>query len=476
MPEVIPYVLWAWVVVSALGFVFLPPARASLVCWFGGWLILPSAEFDRADALVEFPYWIMPVALPSGAWMTKAHAIGLGALLGLAICDPGCWRRLRFNPIDLPIVGWCAIPAISGLVGGLGLSRAVADLDYQVLAWGVPYLLGRLYFAELPKLDELARAWVYAGLAYLPVSVVEGVFSPIFYRTFYGFHPYQVPGTTRYLGYRPIGLMEDGNQLGMFLASASLASFWLWRSGRMPKLGPIPGAVVVALGLGQIIASQSAGAILLLAATIAFLEVLTRVDRRWPVLVVLAGLLGLAGLRAANVIDAKSLAMKTSVGRAFVSASTRLDRSSFGWRLRVEERGAKVALKHPVVGQGRWDWWRQDLQQERPWGLFSLTLGQFGLAGWGLLVLMTVTPVVAFLWIGPPRFWASSRGGLAASAGILVVNALDAWLNPCFLLPAGLSMGAIVGLLAAVRKVARPANTPHATYSGVGNFPRAPQR
>lgn len=476
MPEVIPYVLWAWVAVSALGFVFLTPSRASLICWFGGWLLLPSAEFDKADGLVEFPYWIMPVCLPAGVWMTKAHAIGLASLVGLAISEPHWWRRFRFSPYDLPMIGWCTIPAVSAAIGGLGIARSLADFEYQFLSWGVPYLLGRLYFVEIPRIDDLVRAWAIAGLAYLPISIIEGICSPLVYRFCYGFHPYQVPGTTRYIGYRPIGFLEDGNQLGIVLASSALASFWLWRSGRMPRLGPIPGPVVVALSMVQVLASQSAGAILLLVATIASLEILARTDRRWPVFVVLAALLGLAGLRAVNVIDAKSLAMKTAVGRAFVSASTRLDRSSFGWRLRVEERAARVALKHPIAGQGRWDWWRDELNQERPWGLFSLALGQFGLVGWTFLALTTVAPIVAFLGIGPPRFWASSRGSLAAMAGILVINGLDAWLNPCYLLPAAILAGSFVGLHAAMKRAAPPAANTQPTYHGADLFRRVHQR
>ena len=147
------------------------------------------------------------------------------------------------------------------------------------------------------------------------------------------------------------------------------------------------------------------------------------------------------------MIDAKALVMKTGLGRSMAEASTRLDRRSFGWRLRVEERGARVALQRPAFGRGRWDWWRAGPGGERPWALLILVLGQFGIVGWALLIASLTAPLIAFLGVGPPRFWVTAtRSPAAALAGILAMNELDAILNPCFLVPLMAAAGGLIGL------------------------------
>ena len=99
-------------------------------------------------------------------------------------------------------------------------------------------------------------------------------------------------------------------------------------------------------------------------------------------------------------------------------ASLKLDRRSFGWRLRVEERAARVALQRPVLGWARWDWWRLGTEGERPWGLVSLALGMYGVVGWALLLGGFVAPIAAFLGVGPPRSWMEpNRAPAAALAG-----------------------------------------------------------
>jgi hypothetical protein len=153
------------------------------------------------------------------------------------------------------------------------------------------------------------------------------------------------------------------------------------------------------------------------------------------------------GARALNLFDAKALAMRSGPGRWLVEGSIKLDRQSFGWRLRVEERAARVALQKPVLGWSRWDWWREASTGERPWGLFSLALGMYGVAGWAALIGLLAPPIAAFLNLGPPRFWINpSRASAAALAWSLALNELDAILNSNFLLFYLAAAGGLVGL------------------------------
>ena len=447
MPDAVPIVLWSWVPITLILFRLLPPARAAAACLIGGWLLLPTARFADNVSGVEFPYWIMPACLPSNDWTTKARIIGIAALLGVTIFDPVAWRRFRPSAYDLPILGWCLCPIASGLVNGVGVAGSVADSAYVFLSWGMPYLLGRFYFADPAGLNLLARGIVAGGLAYVVPCLVEWVSGPILYKILYGFHPYQFQGASRYLGSRPIVFLEDGNQLGAWMATSALTAAWLWRSGLLPKFLGMPGPIVAGLLVGSSILTQSAGAVALMVAGLVSLELTRKVDRTWPVVLVLTLALAMIGARAANLFDAKALAMRTGFGRWFVDASTKLDRQSFGWRLRVEERGVRVALRKPWLGWSRWDWWRESGRDERPWGLFGLALGMEGLLGWTCLVGALGLPMAAFLGLGPPRFWGTpTRGAASALAGALALNEADSTLNACFVLTVLAAAGGLVGM------------------------------
>jgi hypothetical protein len=447
MPEAIPFVLWSWVPATLLLFWKLPPARAAAISLVGGWLFLPTARFLDDVAGSEFPYWIMPACLPSDYWTTKARVIGVALLLGVMAFDPKAWARFRPSSFDLPMLGWCLVPLASGLAGGVSPVESSTNMAYQALSWGVPYLVGRLYFADPAGLTVLARAIIGGGLVYVPVCLVENVAGPVFYRWLYGFHPYQWDGATRYLGYRPIVFLEHGNQLGTWMASSAIVAAWMWRAGMLPNFWKMPGSFVMSLLATVAVLTQSAGAVALLVLGLAMLEVIWRFDRRWPIVAVLVVPLVFVGARAANLFDAKALAMGSGLGRGLAGASIRLDRQSFGWRLRVEERAARVALERPWLGWSRWDWWRGSSTGERPWGLFSLAAGTYGLVGLALLVGSLAAPVAVFLGLGPPRFWINpSRAPAAALAWSLGLNELDAVLNSNFLLIFAAVAGGLIGL------------------------------
>lgn len=447
MTEAVPIVLWAWVPVTLLLFWKLPPRVAAVASLVGGWLLLPTARFADDVAAVEFPYWIMPACLPSDDWTTKARVVGVSLLLGVMAFDPGAWRRFRPSWFDLPMLGWCLCPLASGLANGLSPTEALANAAYLGLAWGVPYLIGRLYFFDPAGLDALARGFVAGGLAYLPLCAVEFVIGPRLYETLYGFHPYKTPGMVRYVGYRPVVFLEDGNQLGIWLAASALTATWLWRSGQLRRFCRMPGWLVASVLVAQAVLAQSAGAVFLLLAGLAALELVRRGGRTWPLVAVGVVLLALVAARAANLVDAKGLAMRSGLGRRLIDASVKLDRRSFGWRLRVEERAAKVALQRPVLGWGRWDWWRNGAEGKHPWGLISLVLGMDGLVGWALLLGVFLAPMAAFLSLGSPENWTTStRASAAALAGTLAILGVNAILNPCLFLPVISAAGGLVGL------------------------------
>jgi hypothetical protein len=437
MTKIIPIVLWAWVPFTIWLFRRGPARRAALVGLLGGWLLLPSARVPDEVAFEEFPYWVMPSCMPSSSWTTKARIVGLSCLLGVVLFDRKRLGTLRPAGCDVAVIGWCAWPIASAMANGLYASEAIANAAYQTLAWGVPYLLGRLYFASGEGMDEMARAIVACGLLSVPPAVAEMVVGPFCYGGLYGFHPYQHDGIVRYVGFRPMLLLEHGNQFGIWIASTALVASWLWISGRLARVLGLPGGLAVAMLVGATVASQSMGGIILLAGGLAGMQLVRRCNLVWPILAVMVLVLGFLGVRASNVVDAKALAERVGLG------SVQLKRQSFGWRLRVEERGTRVALQRPVAGWGRWDWWRQ-YGDSRPWGLFSLALGMYGVVGLVLLIGVLGGPIVRFLTLGPPQLWSSPPwASAAAMAAALSIHALDAILNSTFLLAAMAAAGGL---------------------------------
>jgi hypothetical protein len=444
MTLIIAIILWLWVPLTLWMFWTRPPAVAVLISMIGGWLLLPTAPFVPSTRTVDFPYWIMPACLPS-LWTTKARIIGLACLLGVAAFDFRRLRSFRIVGADYFMAGWCLIPLISALANRLYVSEAIANTAYQTLAWGVPYVLGRRYFTTPAGINLLAQGMLIGGLVYAPLCLLEWVTGPFLYGACYGFHPFQTQGAERYVGYRPMVFLEDGNQLGTWLATVALIAVWLWRAGRLPGFWKLPaGAVVAILGAAALLA-QSVGAVILLVIALACLEVVFRLDLVWSLAAALCVVLGLVGLRVANVVDTKGAALSTSVGRAAINTLIMLDRTSFGWRLRREEQHTRTALQRPLFGWGRCDWWRDGPQ--RPWGLFALVFGIYGVVGLVLLLGCFTWPLVHFMKLGPPHFWATpSRAAATALAAALTLNVLDAILNGAFLLPMMAAAGGLVGL------------------------------
>ena len=67
-------------------------------------------------------------------------------------------RLLRFRWVDVPILLFCMSPFASSLVNHLGVQEGLSAAFFQVVTWGIPYAVGRLYFDDLPALRELDPA------------------------------------------------------------------------------------------------------------------------------------------------------------------------------------------------------------------------------------------------------------------------------------------------------------------------------
>ena len=456
-PHFAPLVaLLAWVPIGLFLFYRYPVRIAILATFIGGWAVLPTAQFTPSDDV--FPYWILSASLPAGYFITKATITGLTALAGVLIFDGKGLRRFRLSLWDLPMIVWCVVPLLSGLANHAVYAGALRDglrgALYQFLAWGVPYLMGRLYFEDNASLRLAAKAFVIAGLCYVPICLVEFFAGPQLYAHVYGYQPYRWLGAERYIGFRPIGFLEDGNELGIWMAASALLATGLWKQGQVRRVLGLPIGWAAAMLLFITLLCQSSGSIILLLCLLPFALAGSMAFRRRFVVVLAVMILCFAGLRLANVVSLRGMVDHNRAARGVASILTRIGRHSFGWRLKQDESHVRTALARPLLGSGQWNWWHDG--PARPWGLWLLAFGMYG--GVGLLALETlqIAPVVGAVcgtvWLpasreAPPdsdrlNSGAAADSGLRPALGaVILLAAMDNLLNSGMILPLVLLIG-----------------------------------
>ncbi len=441
-------ILAAWVVFSAGLFGRLDARKAALIALIGGWALLPTGDYppEVLAAGHERSGPTHAVALPAPPWFNKATAIGLGCLVGSVLFDWANLRRLRPRWSDAPAALWLLAPIATAAANGRPVVEGLIQARYLALTWGVPYLLGRASFADAEALRMFARAWVVAGLVTLPMGLVEFVAGPSWYHAVYGGHPYRFDGSDRWVGHRPLGFLEHGNQFGTWAATAAVAAAWLWATGdaRAWRAGrlPIPGGVVVAGLVGSAVLWQSHGSILLMGLALAPLVPLGRWGRRgrWAVAVVAATLALAAGAWAAR----GGIAGLRDQARAVFHG---IGKASFTWRFARLAENVPRLVERPMLGWGRADW--SGLTPDGTFtdpialSLFFLVAGMYGGLGLVALAGLLLTPIGAASRSRPR----ADSPPIVLAAVLLALNVADLALNGGFLLPMLLAAGGINGCL-----------------------------
>jgi hypothetical protein len=429
--------LFAWIPLS-IAFCYRFSLRvAFLLIFIGGWAVLPAAHYTpTAD---PFPYWFVGTGIAADYFITKATIIGLCGLICFIIFDRPGIRRFQLTLWDMPMLLWCACPMLSAIANALPFSDLLRGEAYQLLAWGVPYFLGRLYFSDTDALRQAAQAFVIAGLFYVPMCAFEIWKGPQIYAHVYGFLPLRSVGAERYIGFRPIGLLENGNQLGVWMATSALIAMWLWAKKIVARVMGIPIAVVALTLLVTTILCQSAESVVMLLILLPFVFFSHRTFPRAIAIFMIAGIIIFAGLRLTNAVSLRNLAHQNREAHAIAAFLKKIGRGSLGWRLGQDERHVSIALDRPILGYGEWDWWRRGTL--RPWGLWLLGFGMYGILGLIALEALQVVPVIRAIWFPLARSdieYLNLRHALAAA---ILITAVDNLLNSSMILPLLLIMG-----------------------------------
>ncbi len=431
--------LAAWIPISLFFFRRYAVRIAILINFVGGWAVLPSAAFTQTNS--PFPYWILGTCLPSDHFFTKATVTGIACLVGVLLFDRESFLRFRLSFWDLPMLAWCAVPVFSALANMQALPVAARSELYQILAWGVPYFFGRVYFTDAVSLRMAAKAFVIAGIAYIPICLVEIFTGPQIYAHLYGYQPYRWIGAERYFGFRPIGLLEDGNQLGIWMATSALIAIWLWRRRLVATIFGIRIVWIASVLLVVTLLCQSVGSIVILLCLLPFVFTRKSYLPRAVAALFLLAILVFMGLRVANFISLRSLVEHNAVAHSAADFFKGIQRQSFGWRLSQDEKYIDAALREPLLGSGAWDWWKGS--GSRPWGLWLLAFGMYGLAGLLALECLQLLPIARTLWSPLARGDTHVFDLRNAISAAILMSAIDNLANGSMILPLLLVIGGL---------------------------------
>jgi hypothetical protein len=275
----------------------------------------------------------------------------------------------------------------------------------------------------------------------VPICLFEICSGPQLYAFFYGYQPYRWVGAERYIGFRPIGFLEDGNQLGIWMAAATLLAVFLAAHRRVGSILGLPMGWIAA-GLAAVtLLCQSAGSIFLLLSLIPLTLFRQRSLLRVSITALVLGVLAFALFRMTNLVSLRTLAHQNGPVRALSTELTNMGRHSLAWRLSRDEGHIVVALQKPILGSGQWNWWQNG--DPRPWSLWLLVFGMYGLVGLIAFGAILFLPALRAAWPPAERNASHEPDIRLAIAALILMVAIDNLLNSAMILPHLLVMGGL---------------------------------
>lgn len=432
MTPLVPIMLFGWVPLTVILFFTLKPHHAVLCAVIGGWLFLPMATYD-------------PQGLPS---YSKGTAIALGLIIAGRLSGQRQRGSFRWRRYDLPMVVWCLSPIATSVSNELGWYDGFAAAWAQTMAWGVPYLAGRIYLASSDRLRDLCRAIVIGGLVYLPLCLYEIRMSPQLSNIFYGFFPHSFAQHMRYGGFRPIVFMQHALMVALWMAVCATVAFWSWRSGMIKAVRGFPMALLVpALTITTLLCKSVNGWFALVVGYGGYFAYRKGKIKRLLQLLLLAVPLYI-GLRATGVVTGQEV---EAVAAHFVEPERVV---SLGVRLLQEDLFSRKALLQPWLGWGGYErGWPVDPKTGRKMiamidSLWLITFSSQGLVGLVSLVAAMLTgPWLVLRSLGN---WATEGEEftvpvLAMLALVVILFMIDSlfngMVNPVYIVTSGALVG-----------------------------------
>ncbi len=417
---------------------FREKSAASLFAiYLVGSVFLPISAFgnlvEQPDAIVQ----VLGNALPYGSWFNRALLLGPMVLI-LAILRT-CFMGTQATPSwpDWMMLMWVLVPVLTGISNDSPFTSDIWQSVYLLLTWGAPFAAVRLTYRGKKEIAAALRIIVTVGVITAGLALMEFAFGRFFYAGFYGWHPFKNEGITRYFGYRPLLFFEDPNQIGMWWATLAIAAWTVWRRSR----------ITVARGWLMLAVTppfffQAIGASLLTVGGLGILQI----GRRRVIASILIALFLLAVclivVRGPLLRYGRKFSESTYAGQAAKSILQNSSIGSFGWRMSLEEKNEHVLRQRIAFGWGDVNYWRQDKNNERPWGFATLVVGAYGIVGLCVWGAMTVVPCTIVFARGTGWYLADDLP-LRALAVVLLIHGFDASLNSAYFLPIVMCLGMV---------------------------------
>lgn len=443
MNALVPITLLGWTPIVLIMFMALSPRRAVIVSFIAAWLFLP----------VPVPDTLIIRGLPE---LDKMTVTCFAVLLGTLIFDKDKLLSFRPKRYDIPIIIWCIVPLFSSLTNtdatiyehppiANPLYDGLSEVLKQTVTWGLPYLIGRVYFNNLFALRELAVGIFIGGLIYIPLCLFELKMSPQLHFLAYGQHPHpDFRQAMRSGGYRPMVFMAHGLMVSLWMASATLIGAWLYFSGNLKRLSGVPVALLGVPLFLVTVASKSMASLLLMVAGLGALYVATSTRARWPIIALIAVAPTYMTVRATGLWDGTNLiSLITNVAGESRAQSLEL-------RFHNENQLTARAFEKPFFGWAGWgrarvyDRYGKDISVTD--GQWVIAVGQNGLVGLAAFTATLLLPVWLTLKRFPIRHWSHPQVAPAAAMAMVLIiymvdNLLNAMINPVFMLAAGALAG-----------------------------------
>lgn len=422
MVALIPVVMFGSIPVIFYLFIRFPAQRAVIISFVVAWLFLPQ---------VSYPIPILPP-------LTKTSTACYGILLATIIYDTE--RITTFKPgwLDIPMVIWCLCPIVSQVTNG---GSPISPTFLQIISWGTPYFLGRLYLGSLDGLRQLAIGIFAGGLAYIPFTLIEGVKGPILHQMVYGVNAVDDWSQARRMGgWRPVVFMQHGLMVGVWMMTAALIGIWLWQSGTIKKF---QGRNIKTLAIILTIAfflCRSTGAYSLFGIALIVLFSAKWFRTSLPLLFIIGYVVFYLYVSASGQFSSKDVI-------DFITQLFGEERAaSLKFRFDMEEILGEKARQRFMFGWGDsggnrvYNQYGKDISITD--SLWIIAFGAQGAVGLVSLFSSLLLPVVAFCFKYPARTWSNPKVAPAAALGVALTMyvfdcVLNAMTNPIFAVVAG---------------------------------------
>jgi tetratricopeptide (TPR) repeat protein len=419
--------LLSWPVIVVLIFNVLPPRKAVVGSFVIAWLFLPNVGY------------VIP-GLPD---YTKMTATVIGVLIGSMIFDQARFFAFRPRWFDIPIVAWCLGAFVTTIMNDLTAYNGLSLMIVELVNWGLPYFIGRLYLSDLDAMKELAEAIAIGGICYIPLCLLEMRLSPVLQ---YWVYNIGVREGMRYGGFRPMVFMSTGLMLGIWMANASVVSYALWSFGTIKSIRGISfGMLTLALVVTTFLC-KSTGAIGLMLFAIVVLWITKRFKKPLALWVMVLIPPLYCTTRSFDLWSGQNIVemAKATVGDERAR--------SFEYRLEMEQLLVARAFERPIFGWGGFNRFQVTNETGRtitvPDGFWVIALGVQGFIGLTSMLALFVLPMILTLRRFPMATWSDPRVGPVVGLALMLSMTMIDFLSNAMIMPLyPLAIGGFLGHL-----------------------------